>query len=282
LYAELGDAGFEPAREAYLAALQSDDTAGRVGCRVIEQLANLEARCGDKLVDQGRQAEGLSLLESAARRLLALASAVDGQAALNNPERAALLGSTLKRQAAAQAQLGKPGWKAIAATLEAAAAAYRKAGGESAADSYNTLNALAFAWLAGCLPITPEDGAELARRCGAEASRRFAGSKSFWDAVGAPDAAVVAWLLSGKTADPDEALRTAYRQLAREVPHTAREWDSVATQLQLLARFLELRQQPGDAERAALLKQLADPETAPPSAEQPKGRRRAPARKKAS
>ncbi|HJV92695.1 MAG TPA: CHAT domain-containing protein, partial [Azonexus sp.] len=281
LYAEFGDAGFQAAREAYLAALQSDDAAGRVGCQVIEQLANLEARCGQKLIDQGRPADGLALLDTAARRLLALDTAVDGQPALRNPERAALLGSTLKRQAAAQAQLGKPGWKAIAATLEAAAAAYRKAGGESAADSYNTLNALAFAWLAGALPIPPEEGAELARRCGAEASRRFAGSKSFWDAVGAPDAAVVAWLLSGQTADPDEQLRTAYRQLAREVPHTAREWDSVATQLQLLARFLELRQQAGDAERAALLKQLADPETPPPSAGQPKGRRRAPARKKA-
>lgn len=281
LYAELGDAGFEPAREAYLAALQSDDTAGRVGCRVIEQLANLEARCGEKLISQGRPAEGLGLLESAARRLLALDAAVDGLVAHKNPERAALLGSTLKRQAAAQARLGKAGWKAIAATLDTAAAAYRKAGGESAADSYNTLNALTCAWLAGHLPITPEEGAELARCCGEEASRRFAASKSFWDAVGSPDAAVVAWLLSGKTTDPEEKLGIAYRQLAREVPHTAREWDSVATQLQLLARFLELRQQAGDAERAALLKRLADPEAAPPTAETPRGRRRAPARKKA-
>lgn len=281
LYAELGDGGFEAAREAYLAALQGDDGAGRVGCQVIEQLANLEARCGDKLIDQGRAADGLALLDSAAHRLQGLDSAVDGQPARKNPERAALLGSTLKRQAAAQAKLGKPGWKAIAATLDAAAVAYRKAGGESASDSYNTLNALAFAWLAGHLPITPEAGAELARRCGEEASRRFAASKSFWDAVGTPDAAVVAWLLSGKTADPGEQLRTAYRQLAREVPHTAREWDSVATQLQLLARFLELRQQAGDGERAALLKQLADPETAPPAAAPASGRRRKPTTKKA-
>lgn len=262
LYADLGDAGFDSARSAYLAALQGEDDSGRVSCRLIEQLANLEARRGVTLAEQGLHKPGKELIDSAIKRFEALDNAVGSGVALVHPERLALLGSALKRLAAAQAKASNASWKAVAASLAKAAAAYFKAGkGGDPAQPYSTLNALPLAWLADTLPgpMSGPPGAELARQCGAEASRRFAAKKGFWDAAGAPDAAVVAWLLdSHSTADDDQKLQTAYQELLRDVRHTAREVDSVAKQLELLAGFLELRARAQDDERAATLKHLAN------------------------
>lgn len=257
LYAELGDDGFSAAREAWLAALQGEDDAERVACRVIEQLANIEARYGDKWVAGGSYARGCELIDCAIGRLRALDQAV-GRAQAANAERTALLASALKRKAGAQAQSGSADWSAVREIVTEAAQTYFTAGGGgSAACPYPTLNALALAWLAG-LPSLVVDGAERARACAQVASKRFSENPNFWDATAGADAAMVVWLLSGETSDAGDTLRTAYRELARDVAQSRREWDSVRRHLHLLASLLELRGQPGDGERAVTLRGLVE------------------------
>lgn len=264
LYADLGESGFAAAHAAYLAALQNEDEAGRIACRAVEQLANLEARQGEKLADSGRLAEGKQLIDTAIARLEALNRAVDqspaarNSANMGNAERNALLGSALKRRACALAAADSP-WSEVAQALRKAADAYlaTSRGQPPHSQPYHTLNALPLHWLAGKLAERDRARAvDVARQCGAQASQRFAASKDFWDAVGRPDAAVVEWLLGDDPTDPGTALENAYRQLAREVPYSGRQWDSVARQLRLLASLLRRRQAAADGAP------LADPSAA--------------------
>jgi hypothetical protein len=45
----------------------------------------------------------------------------------------------------------------------------------------------------------------------------------------------------GDPSETDNALENAYRDLAREVPHNDRQWDSVQRQIRLLATLLRRR-----------------------------------------
>ncbi|HQC81337.1 MAG TPA: hypothetical protein PLS67_12615, partial [Accumulibacter sp.] len=263
LYAGLDGDGFDAARSALLAALQTEDADGRVACRTIEQLAKIEARQGDRLIDQGLHAQGLALIDSAVARLEALERASGALAV--NPERAALSASALKRKALVLAGNADTPWTIIAQALALAAAAYFKAGnGGDPREPYHTLNALPLAWLAGTHDFDGRDVGEIARQCGEEARRRFADSQDFWDAACGTDAMVVDWLLGAAVGDVGGRLARAYRQLASEVPHTDSEWQAVRRQLQLLSTFLRRRGRRRDAERATVLERLAD---LPPDAE---------------
>jgi len=273
LYGELGAAGFDAARAAYQAAIQRDDRSGRVAVRTIEQLANMEARHGEKLAEGGQLDPALTLIESAIRRLKALADSVQGELKTEqNAERAALLGSALKLRAAALARMPKPSWEEISTSLGDAAKAYASAvPGDPALSPYNTLNWLPLAWLAGTLDQTDQEAAALARHCGAEARRRFATSKDIWDAIMSADAEMTAWLLSGAFQEAESETQPAdkrtpavvmlqklYEEAAQALPHSARQRDSVVKQWRLLARFLRLRNQRGDHKRADVLDELAD------------------------
>lgn len=255
LYADYGGDGFAAARDAYERAL---DKNGGASIQVIEQLANLESRHGEKLAKQGKSEEGLKLVDRAITRLNALAGiTLSGDAKATNAERAGLLGSALKRKAAVLAENSDIKWSTVAEVLEESAKAYLSATGDDVAKTpYNTLNALPLAWLSGHLDAIPAP-ADLASRCDATAQRRFATSKDFWDAVMSADAEMTAWLLGKPLDNPAETLRKIYDEAVEKLPLSARQWDSVVTQLRLLVKFLRLRKAKGDAERASILEQLA-------------------------
>jgi CHAT domain-containing protein len=122
VWADLGD--FASARAAYLNAIQSDDGDGQVPIRDIEQLANIEARMGEKAESEAgeerdaseekdarekKNGKALQLIDSALERLRSLDALVShpaGAAAAGrvNGERCALRGSAAKRKANVFAQ----------------------------------------------------------------------------------------------------------------------------------------------------------------------------------
>lgn len=268
-YADFGSDGFAAAREAYQRAVQREDASGRVSVRAIEQLANMEARHGGKLADQGRFDAALPLIDSAVRRLQSLAEAVRGHhdddgASDTNPERAAMLGSALKLKAATLMRMGRK-WSVIAPCLEKAARAYRSGvTGAPALCPYNTLNALPLAWLAGTLGQPPDEAAAVARQCGEQARRAFASGKDFWNAVMSIDAELTAWLLGspleGAAGSQSVArvLGARYAQAVQSLPGSARQWDSVVKQWRLLAGFVALSGQDASGRIVRNLGELAD------------------------
>lgn len=261
-YGELGADGFDAARQAYQRAIQLEDRSGRVALRSIEQLANMEARHGGKLADKGQIEPGLALIDSAIRRLNALAESVQGDSiAETNAERAALLGSAYKLRAAALAGQGAD-WSDVLAAIAKAAQAYNSAvAGKPAKSPYNTLNWLPLAWLANPQAASGAEGIAIALQCGETARRRYAVSKDFWDAVMSADAEMTAWLLGhtlGKSLDEAAAaLRKHYAEAMDKLPQSDREWDSVVKQWRLLARFIRLRNT-ADTDKAKILETLAD------------------------
>ncbi len=261
LYGDSGAEGFESARDAYERAVQLEDQVGRVAVKTIEQLANLEARRGGKLADQGKHELGLKLIESGIRRMKALAQTVGGQGPpAKNAERAGILGSAYKLQATALSRLERKSWSDISAALGEAGRAYQSAvEGDPARKPYNTLNALTLAWLSGTLDQPPREAIALARRCGEQARKDFAADKGFWNAVMSADAALTAWLMGDPLDKPLESLRRCYDEAVAKVPNSAREWDSVVKQWRILAGFLRLRRQ-GDRDRnlSDVLEKLAE------------------------
>lgn len=264
LYAEIGSEGFAAARQAYARAVQREDKAGRVAVKAIEQLANLEARQGGRMLERGEVDGALSLIDSAIRRMKALAEAVQAaEVTAHNAERAAILGSALKLKAAALARLDED-WSAVAAVLEGAAQAYASAfEGDPADAPYLAINALQLGWLAGVGEGDVQAVAEQVRRCGEVARRHFEASHGFWDAVMSADAKLTVWLLGeGREAaetptQAAERLARCYEEAVSTLPQSAREWDSVVKQWRLLARFLRLRGEAGDQASAETLEALA-------------------------
>ncbi|MBL8397694.1 MAG: CHAT domain-containing protein [Candidatus Accumulibacter sp.] len=260
LYGEYGAPAFEVARSAYLAALQGEERGeegARVTCRTAEQLANLEARHGEVLIEQGKQKDGLKLIDSAIARLRALgAIAAGGLGTPGNGERLALLGSVLKRKAVTMARAGR-NWKTIIPLLGEAAEAYFEAGREgSPQQPYQTLNFLLLDWLAENPRRTDQERAVIARQCGVEANRHFKDSKNFWDAVGGVDAKLVDGLLNWSQ-EVEGQLLADYQQLLNDVPHDLGDWDSVRRQFELLATLLQKRGGPNDADRVRMLTALS-------------------------
>ena len=272
LYADYGSEGFDAARDAYQRAVQQEDKSGRVAVRAIEQLANMEARHGGKLADTHQFDQAMPLIESAIRRLNALAEAVRGVGdPASNAERAGMLGSAFKLKAAALLNMGKK-WTELVPCLELSAKAYKTGlQGDPALTPYNTLNALPLAWLAGTLVHTPPEAATIALQCGEQALRQYTSSKNFWDAVISADALMIAWLLDdNRQPSPLDKTSTIihassasdfhriYEQSVQSLPLSARQWDSVVHQWRLLACFLRLRAIGEDQMRAEVLDQLAD------------------------
>lgn len=285
LYGEFKQDGFDAARDAYRRAIQKEDKAGRVAVRSIEQLANLEARRGGGLVDDGKLDEGKKLIESAVQRIDALVRSVGGdQATERNAERAAILGSAHKLWAGALSLQAEPAWKAIRDSLAVSANAYLSAiTGDPAQQPYNTLNYLPLAWLAGELQQSRQEAIDLALRCGEQARKRFADSKDIWDAVMSVDAEMTAWLLGNPMAAASVAdeLRRRYDEAVKSRPLSEREWDSVVKQWRVLARFLKLRKVDDDVAKAKELSALADHYSPQPAVSMPDKQKASPAARKA-
>jgi hypothetical protein len=299
LYGEFGADGFEMACTAYERAIAEEDKAGRVPVKAIEQVANLEARIGEK---KGGE-EGLRLINRAITRLEGLRACAEGTVAAQadhpdqvpgavrrtNVERCSILGSALKRKAALLAKKDVAKWDEILETLRHSRDAY--AAGESDPrsaqfDPYPALNRLQ---LAGLLrDFKPEDTeplVQIAKRCADLARQRFAVSYDFFDAVMAADAELAIRMIDGSLKESTAALSDTYIESVSGVPKSARQFDSVVRQIELLARFYSLRGKPDDTRSAAALREIAQrfgqhrcpgrpriPATNAPSAEAPSAR----------
>jgi hypothetical protein len=227
----------------------------------IEQLANLEARQGEKKKDARLVRRGI-------QRLLGLLDAADGVGEVRvNSERCALLGSAYKRLA----KLLDP-WSSNEGTgdqptgvkqaLEQAALWYEKGEGtpnQSDFSPYCAQNRLA---LQAVLGNTKLEEAALALQAGEIARQRYARSRDYFDLIMAADGVLIARLIDGGLRDrPDDAEREilgCYRDIREQLPETERKLDSVLTQIRLLATFIEKRPaaEAGAEESATLARRL--------------------------
>jgi CHAT domain-containing protein len=270
-HAALGTDYFERARSDYEKAIGISDERGGVPIRAIEQLANLEARHGER---RGNAA----LIEQAIARLEHLAAIVLGKPPaevdkkklkLLGDERLALLGSAYKRLAAERAREVVTGAKTVSVkamdeAIDASARYYGVGADDPAApglDTYRELNWLSLVALEARSDPDHEN-AQRARRCAERANADFERKRDVWSAVGAADARVVEHLFDRRLAAPgddavvDELERT-YRD-ALTVRVKPRQRDSVVTQIRLLARFHRARAEDQDALRVAeRLRELA-------------------------
>ncbi len=252
---------FKDAADAYLKAIQAEDKAGRVPIKDIEQLANVEARLGERQGNESLIRRGLARL----RRLDELVSLRDGEpaagrASLANAERSALRGSAWKRLASAQAARAlKPGAKAdesveaaqaMRESLKEAVSAYREAEGQPGQarfEPYHALNRLALDSLTPWSDAAERDAAlALSDECAREAAQRFRSEPGFFNAVMQPEARLVQRLLDRSLGKPGEAgdavleeLAEAYAQALSNITVKPRDMDSVISQMCLLSRFYD-------------------------------------------
>jgi hypothetical protein len=253
---------FDEARKAYLGAVQAEDRQGRVPIRDIEQLANIEARLGERRNEP-------ALITLALRRLDGLDALVFGpdqpgsRPAVSpvSAERAALRGSAYKRRASLESrQLLRDDLPAderrrhAAALVEAlteAARAYASGEGLPGSPSFRAYNALnRLALQAVVLPRaddTERDAAVLlAQRSGQAAALAHAASHSVWDAVMEPEALLIERLLDGSLAldGPEgdaaaQAVAQAYADTLSNLTIKPKDLDSVVSQMGLLSRFAD-------------------------------------------
>ncbi|MEB3157712.1 MAG: CHAT domain-containing protein, partial [Cyanobacteriota bacterium] len=246
VHAALGGEQREEACRHYLTALRCHQASDGLPIRVIEQLANLEARLGERANDEPRVERAIARL----RGLLRLADGGTGPAA-SPPEWQGLLGSACKRLAALRARTlvsagraGKEALQTVMTPLEEAIAAY----GQASGDLYNQLNQLALETVR-TLPEPPEAGAiRRARALLAEQRRTAPAETSFWTAVAFADALLVLRMVDRRLADADSAgekaardVLVAYQEVFAHGHGTPWERESVLEQLDLLADLAAVR-----------------------------------------
>ena len=272
VYAELGDAYFDKAREQYLAAIRPEDKNGGVPIRAIEQLANLEARTGHTTANAVLINTALGRLEG----LVQLASTTLDPAEQNNgtespagsnPERAALLGGAYKRLAAVLAgnlrkDHNKDGGGVLLA-LERAIDWYAKAGTQP----YQVLNLLALEAVRDFGIEAQPTSLERVRGCALQARVAWRANPDFWNAVIPAEAMMTERLLDhslGSKGRAGEAsfteLQKTYTDALAHVPGTPRELDSVVQHLRILQVLFEAQGHlnPRLASRAKLISERLD------------------------
>jgi CHAT domain-containing protein len=232
-------AQFDAASRYLVAALEGEGTENKTTLQAVERLANFEARLAEVGVgsakDEKERERARTDASHAVERLTrVLAIAQTG-------ERYSLLGSAYKRLAMLYDHPAQ-----VTSNLALAAENYHR-GHERALerkgfDTYPVLNWLSASTLLG---TAPPDTEILLARCESAARERFATSRKFFDAVAIQDAALLRALGSGALAGGESAARETER-LVREYLSTfritqasAREIDSVATQIRILATLLE-------------------------------------------
>lgn len=272
VYAELGDAYFDKAREQYLAAIRPEDRSGGVPIRAIEQLANLEARTGHTTANAVLITTALGRLEG----LVQLAATTLDRAEQNsgtelpagsNPERAALLGSAYKRLAAVLAgnlrqDQNKEGGDVLLA-LERAIDWYAKAGTQP----YQVLNLLALEAVRDFGIEAKPTSLELVRGCALQARAAWRANPDFWNAVMPADALMTERLLDRSLGSKGRAGETSFTEVQKtyadalaHVPGTSRELDSVVQHLRILQVLFEAQGHlnPRLAGRARLIAERLD------------------------
>lgn len=241
-HAESGD--FEQAIACYGKAIAEEDPRWRMPIAAIEQLANLETRQGEKKGDT-------TLVRRGIKRLLDLLRAVDGEGeVVVNSERYTLFGSAYKRLAklldswsSAAETLDHP--QGIRQALERSAYWYGRGEGEPNRVDFSPYCAQNRLALRAVLGETEPAEAALALQAGEIARQRYAGSSEYFDLIMAADGLLIARLIDGGLRDrPEEAEREilgCYRDTREQLPESARQLDSVITQIRLLAGFIEQR-----------------------------------------
>jgi hypothetical protein len=265
---------FEDARTAFLAAIQAEDLAGRVPIKDIEQLANIEARLGERLEAQrlaaarnapvdGVQAPEAAespeaLINLAIQRLetldqLVSASGRPEDVGSTNPERAALLGSAWKRKASLYARrllAGEPGPPAkgnrdeMLSALEASAEAYRRAEADPANHRFRPYNALNRLALKALLPASAASeraaAVALARQCRQAAAQSFARRPDFWNAVMQAEAVLVEHLVDGGLGKPGEVGQSALDEVVAAYENALSNVTAKPSQIDSVATQMDL------------------------------------------
>ncbi|MGF1546656.1 MAG: CHAT domain-containing protein [Thiotrichales bacterium] len=253
LYADLGSHWLERACDHYRNAIRSRDSDA-VPIKVIEQLANLEARLG---ASQQRA----DLIEIALKRLLGLnqLSGAD-DASPPNAERCALLGSAYKRLASLRARQAldndadPEATKAFETALAQSAFWYQQADGTTGPAPFDPNCALNRLALQAVLEVVDaklrQTLIDIARQCASTAQAAYRDNPNYWNAVMPADALVVEYLLDERLATTDDAARKAcatlidaYDQTRTGVHARPREVDSTVTQLCLIALFFRVKAQ---------------------------------------
>ena len=273
---------FEQARESFLAAVQAQDKVGRVPIKDIEQLANVEARLGERNCDEAMIRRALKRLDQLELLVAAQDDPGDAITAPAHIERAGLRGSAWKRLASLHARrvlerdIGADDLRVAGETmreaLQQAVAAYRSAEGvpgQRGFDPYPMLNRLALDALTPWGdPGEREAAALLAQQCAKEVSLRFRDDANFYNAVMQPEALLVAHLIDGslgKTGDAGtaifDAVAASYREALSNITAKPRDLDSMLGQMCLTSRFhdaLSVVIRADDARGAAEHRRIAD------------------------
>lgn len=235
-YSELGQ--FETAIDYYRNALAAEDDDSGASITAAEQLANLEARLGQRQNKPG-------LIDGAIKRLKHLI------ALGKTRERLALLGSAYKRLAQVEPEREK-----IIAALSQAAGYYREAAEIGAQhgrlDPYHALNWITVEALLG---DKPPDAESWLARCEAAAVERYAANRKLWDAVALPDADVARRLMRRELdAQSVDTIIAGYRDIFTATQATPREKESVLGQIEFIVKMLE--QLDGDGALKANIKRI--------------------------
>ncbi len=232
LYAAVGD--FAAAAAAYQKAIGAVDRQGSLTVSAIEQLANLEARHGERIGDP-------SLIQQAAARLkgllvLSAARGKDSSPLQSNSERLAIYGSVLKRLATCLVQRGAPR-DDIRRTLGESLEAYRAAVGDPESDAFNPYPVTSYLQLALLLDTVPPGADALLAKAAERAVADFALNPDFFNAVIPMDVRLTQAAIAGRL--PDEALDLVkgYLDASEGVPADDRQWNSVTNQIEYLSRM---------------------------------------------
>ncbi|RYU58189.1 CHAT domain-containing protein [Methylolobus aquaticus] len=269
LYAEYLPEGSEAARLAFQAALAEDSWQAPASISAIEQLINLEAREGEWRSLPGSNQdldEAQRLARSAVKRITALEDLTSGAAVPLNVERQSIFGSAYKQAAAVALRAGQ-GWEAVEASLKKARDAYARGEGDPSMPGWNPYACLNRLQLDAVLGAPADDACRVAlARCKRAARSRFAATYDLFDGVMAADTAVTEWLFHRKPPRSERAhdedadrLLAVYRGALKDLSASGRQLDSVVTQLQLVAEFLEARGEKadkGDRARSVVLRRV--------------------------
>jgi hypothetical protein len=246
---------FEKARDAYLTAIRSEDKLGYVPIRDIEQLANVEARLGEK-------SQNIGLIDVALRRLdmlSALASEGDAtNTTVPNIKRSALRGSAFKRKASVYAErllsgeldkreTEEAGIALRQALLDSAVAYHDAEGAPGSAifSPYTALNRLAMEALAKSWNDSARAQAiELAQQCRKAAAENTANCPNIWDRIMQAESLLVERMIDGALGAANakgnaalEEVSLAYELALVNVTIKPSELDSLISQLKFLSRF---------------------------------------------
>ncbi|MFN9244749.1 MAG: CHAT domain-containing protein [Cyanobacteriota bacterium] len=256
VHAAFGGAHWEEACRHYLAAIRSHQGSDGLPVRAMEQLANLDARLGERNNDEARVQKGIERLEALIQIASSATKEAAGEQAAGPPgEWQALLGSAYKRLAALRARTlscsahpgGKKGLDSVMEPLNASIEAYSLASDQGVS---NQLNRLALEAVRGLSEPTNGEAIQQAQTLVEELRSTLPRDHSFWSRVAVADALLARGLLDRRLAAEDPSgdaaakeIEEAYLDVFTNVRNTPLERESVHEHLSLLGDLVQARSQ---------------------------------------